>query len=186
MIKKCLEIRASLKIIINYIEGLLKLVLLIASLLGIWQYFDLKQEARIKQTMSFLNQFNESHMREAKLNLEQVWTQYYEKINLINKHSVPSVEQKKSIQSEFVLYVIRHHEIQNDIRLLINFFDSLAICIQEGICDKETSRTFFEHYANRFLCLHEPWIEDQRIKLNDVFFAAYLQGFVLYQNKTSC
>jgi hypothetical protein len=46
-----------------------------------------------------------------------------------------------------------------DIDQLVGFFAELKVCIDTNLCDVQTSRSYFEDYARRLYCVHEPFIE---------------------------
>ena len=52
---------------VSWLELILKVILISASLSAIYQYFDVKQDNRIKKTMEFLDRFNNGQILKAKL-----------------------------------------------------------------------------------------------------------------------
>ena len=161
----------------NWVELTLKAVLVFASIGAVYQYFDIKQENRVKQTMEQLKSFNSAKVQAAQLKLSRTWEAYQKSFEVLNLQTVASEKDKARIHTKIVLPVIRQKKLQQDIGLLVDFFENLQVCVQQRICDKQVSRDFFEGYANYFYHLHLPWIETQRTVIPD--YACQLQAFVL-------
>lgn len=167
--------------VVNWLELTLKMILVLASIGAVYQYFDVKQENRVKQTMEQLKSFNSSKLQAAQFKLSATWEAYQKSFEALNRQTVASEQDKARIQAKIVLPVIRHNKLQQDIDLLVDFFENLQICVQHRICDKQVSLDFFGGYADYFYRLHRPWIEKQRAVIPG--YASQLQAFVLSERQ---
>ena len=126
--------------------------------------------------MEQLIRFNSDKLLNAQLNLNSAWEPHYKIIRIINKQTVESEFVKAQIQAKLIFPVINQNKLQQDIDLLINFFENLHVCIQHSICDSEVSHDLFSGYATYFFDLHRPWIELRREVIPR--YACHLQAFV--------
>lgn len=150
------------KTAIDWLELMLKIILITASLGAVYQYFDVKQENRVKETMDFLDNFSSGGLQNAQLNLSKFWENYHDKIKQLNQVTVANEKSRALILERIVLPVISHNNQQKDIDLLVSFFGNIQICVANRICDKQTAEVFFSEYATNFFALYEPWIKQRR------------------------
>lgn len=161
---------------IDWLELMLKTILITASLGAVYQYFDVKQESRVKETMDFLDNFSSGDLQSAQLNLSEFWENYHDKIKLLNQATVANEESRALILERIVLPGISHNNQQKDIDLLVSFFGNIHTCVANRICDKQTASVFFSEYATSFFALYEPWIKQRREIIPS--YACQLQAFV--------
>lgn len=166
---------------IGWLELTLKILVIIGSIGAVYQYFDVKQEKRVKETMDFLDNFSSGDLQSAQLNLSATWEGYHDKIKLLNQANVTDEKTKALIIARIVLPIIEHNNQQKEIDLLINFFGNLQICVENKICDRHVSEVFFNEYASSFFDLYEAWIMERREIIPN--YACQFQAFV---KKTPC
>jgi len=159
----------------NWLEFMLKVLVITGSIGGIYQYFDVKQENRVKKTMEFLDNFNSGNLQSAQLNLSEFWEGYHAKIRQLNQATVENEEARTLILERIVLPVISHNKQQKDIDLMVGFFENLQVCIVGRICEEHTTKIFFGSYAASFFNLYEPWIKRRREIIPN--YACQLQFF---------
>lgn len=159
----------------NWLEFMLKVLVITGSIGGIYQYFDVKQENRVKKTMEYLDSFNSGNLQNAQLNLSEFWEGYHAKIRQLNQATVENEEARAMIMERIVLPIVMHNNQQKDIDLLTRFFENLQVCIMGRICDEYTATIFFGSYAASFFDLYEPWIKKRREIIPD--YACQLQFF---------
>jgi len=170
------------KTAVSWLEFLLKVLVVTGSLGAIYQYFDVKQENRVKKTMEFLENFsNSDNLQKARLKLSESWEGYYPEIGILNDAIILNdamIDNETSsalILKRIVLPVVSVNKQQQDIDLLVEFFAILQICNVSKICDEHTSKIFFDDYAVSFFNLYKPWIEQKREVIPT--YACQLQAF---------
>ena len=162
--------------LLAWIEFIFKLTLVIGGIGAVYQYFEVKQEARVKQTMERLKTFNTSPLPEARLTLAKTWAPYQSTFQRLNQQTIANEQDKERILGKIVIPVIGQHELFDEIILLVDFFDNLEICVQHRICDQQVAEAFFSGYARSFYRLHQPWIMVQRQAIPS--FACHLEAFI--------
>ena len=160
---------------LHHAEFVLKVILIVASVGAFVQYCEIRQENRVKQTMEQLKSFNSGRLQKAYLNLNSIWFGYYSSIEDINKETIKRKDDVAQIKANIILPIITKKELQQDIRLLVDFYENLQVCVQNQICDKQVARDFFGDYADNFYCWHLPWIKKQRTGIPD--YAKHLLAF---------
>jgi len=166
---------------IDWVELTLKILVIIGSIGAVYQYFDVKQENRVKETMDFFDNFNSGELQEARLSLGVTWEDYHDKIKRLNNANVSNEETKALILERIVLPMVEHNNQQKEIDLLINFFGNLEICVENKICDQHVSEVFFSEYATSFFDLYKPWIKKRREIIPN-----YACQFEEYATKKDC
>jgi len=166
---------------VEWVELVGKCILIIGVLSAIYQYFDVKRENRVKETMAQLQVFSRDPLLATRLKLGNVWESYQPQLLQLKQRSVMSEEDKTLIQAKIVIPVIQQNQLQREIGSLVDFFDNLSICVQSRICDGKVAKAFFGSYAQSFYELHQPWIEKQRKTVPH--YACHLEVFVDLQKK---
>jgi len=59
--------------------------------------------------------------------------------------------------------------VEFDVRTVIDAANDLAICVNNGLCDSDTSRAYFGLQARRLVDLHCPYILFVRHNMNDQY-----------------
>ncbi|MDM8547129.1 hypothetical protein QUF61_11600 [Candidatus Venteria ishoeyi] len=166
---------------IGWVELHIKIIIVCTTLAAIYQYFDVKQENRVKQSMAERKKFNEDEKLQAAYNrLAEVWGARQAVIQQINQLSTANRDEQAKIQAAIVLPIVEKLHLQKDIKNLVDFFDQLQICVQHRICDRAVAEAFFGTYARSFYQLHQPWIIQQRKVIPG--YACPLQVFVEGRN----
>ena len=74
----------------DWLEMALKIILIIGGILAAVQYFSVKQDNRVRETLEQVKAFNKGPILDAKLKLHQVWTPYHSQIEMLKKRRVAS------------------------------------------------------------------------------------------------
>lgn len=164
------------KTAINWLELIVKFLLIAGSIGGVYEYFDVKQENRVKKTMEFFDKFNSDELLNAQLNLTKTWDLYYEDIKKLRSETVANEDERVLILKGFVLPIIKHHKQEPDINLILSFLENVEICVKNAICDDHVSQVFFGKYAMEFYELYNPWFA----KRSEIYpgYACLLKRFV--------
>lgn len=153
------------------IVGLLGAI--VAAVWGYFEYLDRKAEGRVAETLKFIDRFDRSPVWDARRRIFTVWHRATgDVIRILTK------EYTEPKWRKFVNELVENNEIEIDVQTLIDFYESLNICIDEGICDGETAFAFFGEKASLFRNQHFVYLERLRIKLNDPELASKLEAFV--------
>lgn len=167
---------------VGWLELILKVILITASLSAVYQYFDVKQENRVKKTMEFLDNFSSGQLLNTRLKLNEYWSDYEDEFERLNRGAIENEKERALIIEKIVLPIVsKNYEHRESVDLLVNFFANLKTCIDNGICDERVSQNFFGEYATSLFNFYQPWIKKRRKLIPD--YACELQAFV---QQTKC
>ena len=160
------------KTVLSQIEGVSKILLIVATLAGgVWavvQYADARHAARVTRTLEYVERFNKDNVLRARMRLGRTWYNlrgYVAKVSLGSRDAADYEQRLRQL----VFTVVENAPVElddgskakglvGDLDQLQSFFGELEICIEGSLCDKETADAYFSDYATRFYCLHEPFI----------------------------
>jgi len=126
---------------------------------------------RVQETLKYVENFNNSEVYNAQSTVAKYWSEKASDLNiLINQGN----------EDQLASYVVKNSsqdKMKFNIWLIIDFYESLAVCVNEKVCDEKTALAFFGERSVRFYNMHFHFIESIRSKLNDENYAKLLQGF---------
>lgn len=135
---------------------------------AVLQYVDRASAERVRETLQYVEKYNEGSILQARTRLENFWNPRAEEVFA------------KQRQGERVLYVyldaeIRRNRLEGDVSLLNAFFDNLRTCTCANLCDLATVERFFGKDASDLNGLLFPYAAEQRKRLNDASIGASLE-----------
>ncbi len=148
---------SKMTILCNLFVWLKKTAALLPVVLGVVygavQYGRSKLDGQVKQTLSFYDTFNRSP-----------FVGYREKFSdamdeIIASHK--SDESYDSFASE-VRKIVQEKGVTRSLNMMLDFYDGLAACVKNGICDSDTAKQLFQARANEIWVNFYPHIEDIR------------------------
>jgi hypothetical protein len=149
------------------------LALIIAGCFAGFQYLEKEDGERVKETLSFLGRFNTSPVLDARRKIATTWDGNMSQM-------IEILERKPFIDSDyrqFILKTIHDGGIGQDVALVIEYFDSLEVCIRAKICDGPAAAQFFKAEATSFFRQHYRHIQRVREERHDERFAQDLERF---------
>ena len=146
--------------------------LIVGGLFAGYQYLDKVAAVRVKEALSYVEQFNKPPIYNMRFKIEKIWLEHSKKLNEVLQ---PSATNKQ--YHDFVLQLIKTQKIETEIMLLIQFFETLETCSTKRICDTKVVHSFFGGYARSFYHLHYPFIVQWRQDWNDPSFAKGIETF---------
>ncbi len=135
---------------------------------AVLQYADRASAERVRETLQYVEKYNEGPLLQARTRLENFWNPRAEEIFA------------KQRQGEGMLYAyldtgIRRNRLEGDASLLNAFFDNLRTCTCAKLCDLATVERFFGKEAADLNGLLFPYAAEQRKRLNDASIGASLE-----------
>jgi len=125
------------------------------------EYFEVKREKRIEQSLSFFRQLNSDPFNRYR---ERFFKAFSKNKQLI---SDSAVDESKLLDA--VTHVIRQEDVETEILFLFDFFDGVYSCSNKNICDRETTLLLFQDRANEIYILLYQYIEVHRKAVGDDF-----------------
>ena len=135
---------------------------------AVLQYVDRASGERVRETLQYVEKYNEGSLLQARIRLENFWNPRTEEVFA------------KQRQGERALYAyldaaIRRNRLEGDASLLNSFFDNLRTCTCANLCDLATVERFFGKDAFDLNGLLFPYAAEQRKRLNDASIGASLE-----------
>jgi hypothetical protein len=161
------------KAVLDQLEGVSKILLIMGTLGGgIWavfQFRDAQKGARITRTLAYVERFNKDHLLDSRVRLGRTWYNLRDYVARVSEGGRDDADYNQRL-SQLVFQVVEHAPVElpdgkkaeglvGDLDQLQGFFGELQICIEGTLCDKETADSYFADYAQRFYCLHKPFID---------------------------
>lgn len=147
------------------------LSLIAGGIWGIFEYLDRKQQGRVAETLAYVDRYNDSPMYGARKRIEMIW---FEKGDEAKKVLLFGDAKK---WTEFVLKLVSAHRLRSDILTMLEFYELIAVCTKEKICDTNTAYSFFGPQALSFKNQHIRYIKWLRGDLRDESIGRELQRF---------
>ncbi len=166
------------KILTELITEWVKLAaLIIAGIFAGIQYLDKQNGERVKETLAYLNRFNTAPVLDARRKISSVWDDH-----LTQQRDI--LEKRPYVDSEyrqFMTATVKEAGIGQDVALVIEYFESLEVCIRAKICDGDAAAQFLKQEALNFFRQHATHIQLIRSERRDPRFARDLESFAKRQ-----
>lgn len=156
------------KILTELIMEWVKLIaLIIAGIFAGVQYLDKQNGDRVKETLVFLNRFNTTPVLEARRKIADVWEEKMpQQLALLEKAPFVDADYRR-----FMTETVKQAGISQDVALVVEYFESLEVCIRAKICDGDSAAQFLKPEALSFFRQHATHIQMIRSKRKDPRFA---------------
>ena len=121
-------------------EVLSKLALVIAALTAIWQYFEAQRENRIERVMEYISRYEQGDVAQARRMVREIMRPYYKQFSEMDG------EISEQQRTDIVLFLVEEtpdDQLSSSLDTLVDFFDSMFACVEVGLCDRETVRSYF-------------------------------------------
>jgi hypothetical protein len=164
--------RLTVKEWLDRLEAISKILLILGTLAtGLWvivEYLDKKSDARVAETLGYARRFSTDPLQAAQTRIGMAWYAARASLQLLATTPVRSADEFAARRRQLVMMVVQNSVtstspkqtgIVSDLDLLVGFFAELHVCITSKLCDRETANNYFQSYARRLYCLHEPFIQ---------------------------
>jgi hypothetical protein len=147
----------------DWLEFATKSLAILAGVFAIYQYIDSKKTARIKATLEYVDRF---HSQDNIVNKAATATSIALRKNTTNIARLAGAElsnaQSEDLHRRLAETVLAQASDTIDVLLEIDsFFDTLRLCVDGNICDKDTAIQFFKSYASTFKANFGPVIQER-------------------------
>lgn len=155
----------------DWLEACAKVLLMVGALVGAgWAYFEYlhkEDQRRIEGSLSYVKRFSEGAMLESTKRIGSAWYANREPLQRLQNSSSDATYRRRHHQ--LVMSVVELHQIADkdglstrgvvgDVDMVVSFFSELLICVKSDLCDAASAHAYFDSYAQRFYCLHEPYL----------------------------
>lgn len=162
-----------MKVILDRLEAISKILLILGTLVGgLWavrEYFDKQHNARIAETLDYVRRFSTDPLQAAQTHIGMAWYSVKDVLRTLEETPVASPEEFANRKRQLVMTVVDKSVIPlsssgtqkglvPDLDLLVGFFAELQVCLDAQLCDRTVAKKYFQPYAQRLYCVHEPFI----------------------------
>ncbi|MCP3392018.1 hypothetical protein NLM27_24805 [Bradyrhizobium sp. CCGB12] len=162
-----------MKVILDRLEAISKILLILGTLAGgLWavrEYFDKQHDARVAETLGYVRRFSTDPLQAAQTHIGMAWYSVKDVLRTLEETPVASPEEFANRKRQLVMSVVDKSVIPlsssvtqrglvPDLDLLVGFFAELQVCLDAQLCDAHVAKKYFQPYATRLYCVHEPFI----------------------------
>jgi hypothetical protein len=123
-----------------------------------------KKSEKRSNSIEFIQLFNSSELREARLSLSIPWLDIQEQIEIANSvGGISQADKTKLVDS--IVNTSTNNSYQKSILAIDEFYQNVWACNQSSICDGEVADRFFDPYYKSFYCLFGSAIKSSNSKL---------------------
>jgi len=155
----------------DWLEACSKVLLIVGALVGAgWAYFEYlhkEDQRRIEGSLSYVKRFAEGSMLESTKRIGSVWYANREPLRRLQDSSSDAAfaqRHQQLVMSVVELYAVPDKDglstqgVVGDVDTVVAFFSELLICVKAELCEGKSAHAYFDNYARRFYCLHEPYL----------------------------
>lgn len=149
--------------------------LLVGGGFAVFQYLDVKRENRINATVEYVRAYRTDPIYSirrrvgiSEINASKLVTSALKK---------STVENAAQIYNDMIIKRVQEDDLSADLDQLINFYEEVAVCIVNKICDKESAASYFFKQGRDFYRTYYPYICMERDKWHDLSTGRLLQTF---------
>jgi hypothetical protein len=140
-----------------------------AAIFAIYQYLEAKQVARTARTLDYVGRFGDpdTSVGAASQRVAQLlWENDREILELVEAVKELPPAEAMTLQRQYARKLVEgtldQHGIQPELHEIADFFESLVICIERRLCDRDAALAFFGRYLDTFWRFFWPFFEERR------------------------
>jgi hypothetical protein len=143
-----------------WIERVSWIVIIIGAVIG-WYAEKLNREQAERQsnTLEFMKKYQDPHMLGQRFALLEPWLQYDVK-ELVEVEGISARAVEDTVFNMIDLSAGKgtYHDMRMAIFDIVDFYETLVVCLDVGRCERDVANSYFKEYANQFYCLYKPYI----------------------------
>lgn len=145
-------------------QTVLSLVTLFVTVIGagvaFFEYRDAQYRERVQRVFTFADFFaKEQYANEDISRLSDAFVIFWKEFATSAGANTPR-EQIKNVTDEwFVNCIAGDPSLRSSVEKMTLFFDTLAVCVSEGLCDEKTAKALFTQQSAAFASTVYPWVE---------------------------
>lgn len=159
--------------LLDRLEAIAKILLIFGTLAGgIWavvEYFEKKHDGRIAEMLGYVRRFSTDPLLAAQTHIGMAWYSVRGSVRMLEDTPVSSAQEFADRKRQLVMMIVdkslvpisssfTQKGLVPDLDLLVAFFAELQVCVETELCDSPIAKRYFQSYAMRLYCVHEPFI----------------------------
>ena len=145
------------------VDILAKLGLLAGGAFAVLQFLDAKEEARVQRTMTYIARYEDGSVNSARQTIGDALRPYLAQFSRISEDGGVTGDDRDAM----VMTLVESGSgkaIDAEIDTIVDFYEGLAICVAEAICERRVVLRYFARgEAQDFYGNFEPYIRMRRI-----------------------
>lgn len=162
----------------DWVDRLSKIVVALGvPLFFVEQYLHWERD-KATNTLEFVKKFQDTQLVNQRFALLSAWMQY-------DIRQLQAAGPSKKAIDDAVLKIVNASVVpgKTDLRAavfdIVDFYETLKVCIDSNRCDGEMAVSYFSEYAHRFFCLYQPYILKLREQQAVSSYGKRLEEFAL-------
>jgi hypothetical protein len=141
------------------VEIVANLTIICALALALWTYQSDQLQSRQVASYDMLSRFNSGELLTAQTNIRQT-------INLLPLEQLRDVvvprDMMETMLTQLVGQETRKEGFDQDVIMLVGFYDQVQVCVQIGACDEHVIQAHLGETAKRHACILMPYVRKLR------------------------
>ena len=111
-----------------------------------------------------MKKYQDPHMLGQRFALLEPWLQYDVK-ELVEVEGISARAVEDTVFNMIDLSAGKgtYHDMRMAIFDIVDFYETLVVCLDVGRCERDVANSYFKEYANQFYCLYKPYILKLRL-----------------------
>lgn len=143
-----------------------------AGILGGFEYIDQKKQTRTTETLNYVRAFSTPDILDARINLSLHWAtvEFGNKWKrLIRETESNTQENREKKFAQLMAEEFRKNNLSTKFFKLVDFYESLWICIREKICNEDIALSYFAETAWRQFAWYFVYLKHELRKIDPTF-----------------
>jgi hypothetical protein len=168
--------------LVDWLEACAKVLLIVGTVIGAgWAFFEYRhkeEQRRVEGSLGYVKRFSEGSLLESTKRIGNAW--YTSQAALQRLQDSATEDEFRQRHHQLAMTVIERvaltdgegkatYGIVADVDAVVAFFSELLICVKADLCDGRTAHAYFDTYAQRFYCLHEPYLSWKAANYSSAF-----------------
>lgn len=168
--------------LLEWLEASAKALLIVGTVVGAgWAFFEYRnkeEQRRVEGSLGYVKRFAEGSLLESTKRIGNAW--YSSQAALQRLQDSATEEEYRQRHYQLAMTVVERvalpdgegtttYGIVADVDAVVAFFSELSICVRAKLCDGKAAHAHFDTYAQRFYCLHEPYLSWKAASYSSAF-----------------
>ncbi len=142
----------------GWLDLFVKSAAIIAGIFAVYQYLQARQDLRVVRSLDYVERFNDfdTSIGRAHAKISRtLWLNNSQILRLREILRTLPADQAEALRSRFLRKLLDNggpdgEGLRGDLHTIVQFFDTLQICIRSGLCDEASAYAFFGDYVVTF------------------------------------
>ena len=141
------------------------------------QYLESKKKERVERSLAYATRYSEAYLLERRLFLQHAWEKKKSEVIRLLTASKPQPQINRDYRRFVSNFVVSDQKIEGAVITLIEFFGSVATCVDQKLCEDETVKAVFEKDGGAFFRQYSPYVCELRATWRDNEIASRMEKY---------